>query len=118
MAKWNSEFNSRWKRDFRRRLAERFGCRDWEFIRCFKCKRKASIEKGRTMEIHHINSYSEFPEMKLEIENVVPMCNACHDKFHSKYDIRVERFVKKVATAEDLQTFLNLKANYILNSLV
>lgn len=114
MANWCLNQSSHWKRNFRKQVALRFNCSDWQYVRCCRCKAKASEEKKRQIEIHHVNSSIEFPELRHSIDNVVPLCNYCHLRFHKLYDIRAGSFIVSVGTPEDLASFLNLRANYIL----
>ena len=47
---------------------------------CQNCKRY-----GRYVEavaVHHIKHYDEFPELALDNNNLVSLCNACHNKAH------------------------------------
>ncbi len=37
----------------------------------------------KKLELHHIKSRRDYPELVKDEENVVPMCEVCHDIFHS-----------------------------------
>jgi 5-methylcytosine-specific restriction endonuclease McrA len=117
MANWNHNLSSAWKKRFRKKVALRFGYISWQEVKCSKCKKKANEKHKRIMEVHHVYASIEYPELRICTENVIPLCNYCHDRFHKRFDIRVGRFVIKVATAEDLQIFLRIKAMDILNTI-
>lgn len=44
---------------------------------CIFCSSETNLE------LHHIKTRSEYPELIREESNVVPMCASCHDVFHS-----------------------------------
>ena len=47
----------------------------------FKC---ASCEKpGKGIHAHHIKSFSEYPELRLDIDNGVTLCKKCHAELHN-----------------------------------
>lgn len=48
----------------------------------FSCKACGSIS---FLEIHHINNFSEFPELRLAIDNGITLCHNCHVEFHKQY---------------------------------
>jgi len=47
---------------------------------CRKC-----FLSGRKIEVHHINNFSDFPELRLAIDNGITFCKECHIKFHIIY---------------------------------
>ena len=32
--------------------------------------------------VHHIKHYDEYPELALENDNLISLCDACHNYFH------------------------------------
>lgn len=44
---------------------------------CQKCNRV-----GRNLHAHHIHSFSKYPELRLEVDNGITLCQACHKEFH------------------------------------
>lgn len=53
-------------------------CRDCYI--CQKCKKQ-----WWSLNAHHINNFSDFPELRFAIDNWVTLCNKCHNKFHNIY---------------------------------
>lgn len=50
---------------------------------CQKCK----IQGGK-LEIHHINNFADFEELRTAISNGITFCKNCHKEFHKKYGIK------------------------------
>jgi len=70
---------------------------------CFKRDNytcQVSGEKGGKLVIHHINNFSDFPELRLVVDNGFTMTKDLHKKFHSIYGI-------KNNTKEQLEEFIN-----------
>jgi hypothetical protein len=82
-------------------------------IRCsleYKLWRKACFERdnftcqktgqwGGNLQVHHINSFSEFPELRLAIDNGITLSKEAHREFHKLYG-------KKGNTKEQLNEYL------------
>lgn len=51
----------------------------------FTCQ-KCGDDKGGNLIAHHIKPYCEYPELRLDINNGITLCNICHDKIHYKPD--------------------------------
>lgn len=47
---------------------------------CQKCKEQATHPK-----VHHINSFADFPDQRLDINNGITLCTKCHIEFHHIY---------------------------------
>lgn len=47
----------------------------------FKC---VICGSNKDLEVHHIKKFSEFPELRLNIENGVTLCKKCHRELHRK----------------------------------
>jgi len=41
-------------------------------------------DKGKTLRAHHIYSWSNFPELRFELDNGISLCDPCHIWVHSK----------------------------------
>ena len=47
---------------------------------CKRCKRYGRMREATT--VHHIKHYDEYPELGLDSDNLVSLCEACHNKMH------------------------------------
>lgn len=63
--------------------------------------------KGTTLHAHHMNSFAHYPEQRFELNNLVTLCNHCHNLFHKKYG-------NGKATPNTKEQFLEFKA-YVKN---
>lgn len=55
--------------------------------------------RGRRLNAHHMNSYSDYPDLRTSVDNGITMCALCHRKFHNQYGTRE-------FTCYDLATYL------------
>ena len=60
-------------RRFKEAVKNRDGC---------ACRKCGSVEQ---IEIHHIYGYSEHPELAIDPDNGICLCNKCHRQFHRIY---------------------------------
>lgn len=68
------DYNSiRWKKK-RKQILRRDG-----YV-CQGCKRFGKQTEAVT--VHHIKHADEYPELAFEDDNLVSLCNACHNKQH------------------------------------
>jgi len=65
----------------------------------FTCQK--SGQKGGDLEVHHINNFADFPELRTSIENGITLSKQEHKNFHKKYGY-------KKNTKEQLIEFLTL----------
>lgn len=49
---------------------------------CEICKKRQS---PKSLHAHHLASYSDNPNLRIEPTNGVSLCKSCHDAFHNKY---------------------------------
>lgn len=67
----------------------------------FTCQ--ISGQYGGKLEVHHINNFADFPELRFDINNGIVISKEIHDKFHSIYGIKnntreqLEEFIKEYA---------------------
>lgn len=66
----------------------------------FTCQK--SGQNGGDLECHHINNFSEFPELRLNISNGITLSKQSHREFHKLYG-------NKNNTKEQLIEFINNK---------
>jgi len=59
---------------------------------CQRCKTKKTGH--RTLHAHHINSWSEYPELRFDLNNVVTLCRTCHEWVHSRKNVTMEYLSK------------------------
>lgn len=75
--KINNSFylSSRWKR--KRELVLR---RDQ--YECQECRRFGRV-RAATM-VHHVKPFEHYPELKLDMNNLISLCNSCHGTMHDR----------------------------------
>lgn len=49
--------------------------------KCIKC----GVKKRKSLTVHHIYSYTKYPNLRLDPDFALPLCKKCHQKFHRKY---------------------------------
>ena len=47
---------------------------------CRECKRYGRAKEATT--VHHIKHLDEYPELALDDDNLISLCDACHNKAH------------------------------------
>ena len=71
---------------------------------CQECKRKGYVtldtvkEKGKKkkpqLNVHHVMEIEYFPELALELDNLITVCISCHNRIHNKMEFVAKK--KKV----------------------
>ena len=81
--------------------------KDWKktiYIRdnftCVSCN-----QIGYELNVHHIKPYSLFPDLRLDLDNGITLCEKCHRDFHKKYG-------RKNIGLKELNEFLNNYSHY------
>lgn len=64
-------------------------CRDW-----FACQMPGCNEPENYLEAHHIKTYNDYPELKLEISNGITLCKECHRRIRHKEKIFEKLFTE------------------------
>ncbi len=77
--------DAKWRHDVKYRAA----------YRCEVCNKK---NKALFLHAHHLNSYADYPEQRVDIKNGKCLCKKCHDEFHEKFGYHV--------TAKEFDVFL------------
>lgn len=49
---------------------------------CIECKRYGKITEATT--VHHIYPYELYPELKLNLNNLISLCEKCHNEMHNR----------------------------------
>lgn len=88
--KWIGKDNPRWKGGItpeNLKIRQSIEYRLWResvFARdnwvCQKCK-----VRGGRLHPHHIQNFSQYPELRLAIDNGITFCEKCHIEFHKRY---------------------------------
>lgn len=55
---------------------------------CQECKKKGGYHKAEC--VHHIKELKKYPELALDINNLISLCNRCHNLIHEKHLARVK----------------------------
>jgi len=67
--------------------------------RCAKCSLRQSRENK--LDCHHIMNYRDYPSLRVDPENGIPLCKPCHKEFHTRFGIRNNN-------AEQLRLFIGV----------
>ena len=51
---------------------------------CQKCGLKAEAGDGILLHSHHIKSFKDYPELRLDVSNGISLCVNCHEKEHGR----------------------------------
>lgn len=51
---------------------------------CRECKRYGKTTAANT--VHHVFPYETHPEYKYNNNNLISVCNQCHNKYHNRFD--------------------------------
>lgn len=54
---------------------------------CKKCKCRKDDDRAIQFDIHHIYSFSDYPDKRCEIDNLVLLCRPCHLWVHSSSNV-------------------------------
>lgn len=67
----------------------------------FTCQR-CGDERGGNLNAHHIQSFADYPDLRLDVSNGITLCESCHELEHYKPDsIRNKRKARKNAIRDE-----------------
>ena len=61
---------------------------------CQSCLKKKRIRKAEI--VHHIRELRDYPELGLELSNLISWCNKCHTTHHKSSEAKPQSTNKKV----------------------
>ena len=89
------ELNPNWKggpkipKDIKNAMRKRREYLNWResiFVRdnytCQNCYTRSKKHNQVTLEAHHINSFTDFPELRYSVDNGITLCRPCHLEVH------------------------------------
>lgn len=56
---------------------------------CQRCKRYGRQREAQT--VHHIKHYDEYPELALDNNNLISLCNECHNAEHPEKAVKANQ---------------------------
>lgn len=56
---------------------------------CQRCKEHGKFSIGQC--VHHKKELRKHPELALDIDNLITLCNTCHNSIHDRNEKRVKR---------------------------
>lgn len=84
-----------------------YGSREWIALRrvaldrdkyiCQICLRDNRLRRADT--VHHIKPIKDYPELALDLNNLLSVCNICHNKLHSRR--------RKIKKSDDIKAYAN-----------
>jgi hypothetical protein len=78
---------------------------DWRnscFIRdCYTCQ--ISQQKGGVLHVHHLCNFSDYPELRFDVDNGVTITKDLHILFHARYGMKNNTKEQFVEFASDVQ---------------
>jgi 5-methylcytosine-specific restriction endonuclease McrA len=58
---------------------------------CQKCGCKKGDDEYTVLVAHHMESFEDYPEGRLDIDNGVTLCDDCHKEFNHRYGTKHNR---------------------------
>jgi|SRR5699024_2713035 len=82
------------RRQYDREYVSFYSSSDWRKTRyqamlktgfqCVRCDDDSIVTTA--VMVHHIQTVKDRPDLKLDMDNLMPLCNECHNKIHSEMD--------------------------------
>ena len=89
------------------RLMKFYKSKEWRQMRikalqrdnyeCCMCRDKGKYRKADC--VHHIKEVKEYPELSLTFDNLMSLCNTCHNEVHDRLD-KIEKKKPKFLNEE------------------
>ncbi len=97
---WNQfgENNPNWRNGIKKKLKNICGSRDYRIFGytdwrkdiferdnwiCQHCSKK-----NKNLVAHHIQNFTDYPELRIDLNNGITLCKRCHKRFHSLFGIK------------------------------
>ena len=84
----------KWKRD----------CMVRDGKTCQKCNGRSG---DRSLTVHHIESYEEYPDLRVDLDNGITLCMTCHRAYH--------REMGRMPTLDGLVSWLGFRPGFTFN---
>lgn len=82
--RWNPDLSES-DRVERRKYPEYLEWRSLIYVRDNYTCQRCGDNKGGNLAAHHIYNYSEYPDIKTNVDNGITLCTDCHKGFHDNY---------------------------------
>lgn len=82
--RWNEKLTAE-ERITNRKYPEYLKWRDDVYKRDSYTCQCCGDSKGGNLVAHHVYNYSEYPEIRTEVDNGITLCSDCHKSFHDSY---------------------------------
>lgn len=100
---WDSSIDDETRAKFKRHSRQYIGYKQFRVsvyerdnYTCRVCKESPS----GNLVVHHLNSFTDFPHLRMDINNGITLCNSCHKDYHSKFGM-------KGATEDKFKEYIN-----------
>lgn len=100
---WDSSIDEKTRAKFKHHSRQYIGYKQFrksvyerDDYTCRVCKESPS----GNLVVHHLNSFTDFPHLRIDINNGITLCNSCHKDYHSKFGM-------KGATEDKFKEYIN-----------
>ena len=95
-AYWYNSNKSEEERIVGRKIPSYFRWRRLVYERDNYCCRICGCKENDKLNAHHIMNYSEYEELRVDVNNGITMCKECHKDFHTRYGYKNNNFMQLV----------------------